>query len=44
MMPRHISIDAGNPYELAQFWSTVTGWPLGDGDVPGDNEEVERNA
>ena len=38
MIPRHITIDAGNPYELARFWSTVTGWPLGDGDEPGDDE------
>ncbi|MEU4294240.1 VOC family protein [Kribbella sp. NPDC026596] len=38
MILRHITIDAGNPYELAQFWSTVTGWPLGDGDEPGDDE------
>ena len=38
MIPRHITIDAGNPYELAKFWSTVTGWPLGDGDEPGDDE------
>ena len=38
MIPRHITIDAGNPYELAHFWSTVTGWPIADGDVPGDDE------
>ncbi|WP_329004023.1 VOC family protein [Kribbella sp. NBC_00709] len=38
MIPRHITIDAGNPYELAQFWSTVTGWPVADGDAPGDDE------
>ena len=38
MIVRHITIDAANPYELAQFWSTVTGWPLADGDVPGDDE------
>jgi hypothetical protein len=38
MILRHITIDAGKPYELAQFWSAVTGWPLGDGDVPGDDE------
>lgn len=40
MIPRHITIDAGNPYELAKFWSTVTGWPLGDGDEPGDAEAL----
>jgi predicted enzyme related to lactoylglutathione lyase len=38
MILRHITIDAGNPFELAQFWSTVTGWPIADGDVPGDDE------
>jgi predicted enzyme related to lactoylglutathione lyase len=38
MILRHITIDSGNPYELAQFWSTVTGWPIADGDVPGDDE------
>lgn len=38
MILRHVTIDAGNPYELAQFWSTVTGWPLGDEDEPGDDE------
>ncbi len=38
MIPHHITIDAANPYELAQFWSTATGWPLGDGDEPGDDE------
>jgi predicted enzyme related to lactoylglutathione lyase len=38
MILRHITIDAANPYELAQFWSTVTGWPLGAEDEPGDAE------
>jgi predicted enzyme related to lactoylglutathione lyase len=38
MILRHITIDSGNPYELAQFWSAVTGWPIADGDVPGDDE------
>lgn len=38
MILRHITIDAENPYELAQFWSTTTGWPLGEGDEPGDDE------
>jgi predicted enzyme related to lactoylglutathione lyase len=37
MILRHITIDAGNPYEIAQFWSTVTGWPLGEEDQPGDD-------
>lgn len=38
MILRHITIDAANPYEVAQFWSAVTGWPLGEGDEPGDDE------
>jgi predicted enzyme related to lactoylglutathione lyase len=38
MILRHITIDAADPYELAQFWSAVTGWPVADGDVPGDEE------
>ncbi|MFF1815725.1 VOC family protein [Kribbella sp. NPDC058245] len=38
MILRHITIDAENPYQLAQFWSTTTGWPLGEGDEPGDDE------
>ncbi|MFI5729995.1 VOC family protein [Kribbella sp. NPDC051587] len=38
MILRHITIDAENPYQLAQFWSTTTGWPLGEGDQPGDDE------
>lgn len=38
MILRHVTIDAGNPYELAQFWSTATGWPLGAEDEPGDDE------
>jgi predicted enzyme related to lactoylglutathione lyase len=38
MIMRHVTIDADNPYELGQFWSTVTGWPLGEGDAPGDDE------
>ena len=28
MILRHMTIDCRNPYELAQFWSTVTGWPV----------------
>jgi predicted enzyme related to lactoylglutathione lyase len=38
MILRHITIDAGDPYELARFWSTVTGWPIADGDQAGDDE------
>jgi len=38
MILRHITIDAENPYDIGQFWSTVTGWPLGAGDEPGADE------
>lgn len=37
-MIRHITIDSGHPYELAQFWSSFTGWPIADGDQPDDDE------
>lgn len=35
---RHVSIDSADPYELANFWSRVTGWPVSDLDSPGDDE------
>jgi hypothetical protein len=38
MIFRHLTIDCANPYELATFWSQVTGWPLSAEDVPGDDE------
>jgi hypothetical protein len=31
---RHVTVGCGDPYELARFWSQVTGWPL--------HEEDER--
>ncbi|BCY09354.1 VOC family protein [Actinoplanes sp. L3-i22] len=35
----HITVDCvGDPYDLAQFWSAVTGNPLSDDDYPGDPE------
>lgn len=37
---RHVTIDCANAYELAQFWSAVTGWPLSDEDFPGDPEAL----
>ncbi|MFI6907596.1 VOC family protein [Nonomuraea sp. NPDC050394] len=37
-----ITIDAANPYELAAWWSEATGLPLGEGDVPGDDEVMLR--
>ncbi|WP_412738640.1 VOC family protein [Krasilnikovia sp. MM14-A1259] len=37
----HITIDCvGDPYDLARFWSLVTGNPIGDDDQPGDPEAV----
>lgn len=35
---QHVTIDSHEPYALAQFWSTVTGWPISDQDEPGDPE------
>jgi len=36
---QHITVDSHRPYELAQFWSMVTGWPISDEDEP-DSDEV----
>ena len=38
MILRHVTFDSANPYELATFWSTVTGWPVSAEDEPGDSE------
>ena len=38
MILRHITVDSSQPYELARFWSEVTGWPLSDEDLPDDDE------
>jgi predicted enzyme related to lactoylglutathione lyase len=38
MLLRHITVDCADPYALATFWSTVTGWPVSDEDAPGDDE------
>jgi len=35
---RHITIDAHDPWRLAQFWAQVTGYTVGDDDNPGDDE------
>ncbi|MFF8813894.1 VOC family protein [Streptomyces pactum] len=35
---QNIAIDCANSYELAQFWSKVTGRPLDPEDRPGDPE------
>jgi predicted enzyme related to lactoylglutathione lyase len=35
---QHITVDCGDPYELARFWSVVTGWPISEVDSPGDDE------
>ncbi|MEV0588534.1 VOC family protein [Nonomuraea sp. NPDC050310] len=37
-----VTIDADDPYELASWWSKATGYPLGEGDVPGDDEVMLR--
>jgi len=36
---QHITVDSHSPYELARFWSTVTGWPISAEDTP-DSDEV----
>jgi hypothetical protein len=33
-----VTVDSADPYELATSWSKVTGWPVSDLDVPGDDE------
>lgn len=38
MRLRHVTIDCADAYELARFWSEVTGWPISDVDEPGDAE------
>lgn len=40
MKLRHVTVDCADPYELATFWSKVTGWPLSDEDDPGDPEAL----
>jgi predicted enzyme related to lactoylglutathione lyase len=40
MRLRHVSVDCADPYELASFWSRVTGWPLSEEDNPGDPEAL----
>jgi predicted enzyme related to lactoylglutathione lyase len=38
MILRHLTIDCADPYELATFWSKVTGWPVSDVDEPSNPE------
>ncbi|GAA1555492.1 VOC family protein [Kribbella sancticallisti] len=38
MILRHVTFDSARPYELATFWSKVTGWPVSDSGEPGDDE------
>jgi hypothetical protein len=40
MRLRHLTFDCADPYALATFWSTVTGWPVSDEDQPGDPEAL----
>ncbi|ONK16231.1 VOC family protein [Streptomyces sp. MP131-18] len=35
---QNVAIDCANAFELAQFWSAVTGHPLDPEDRPGDDE------
>ncbi|MFB7909801.1 VOC family protein [Kitasatospora sp. NPDC059146] len=35
---QNVAVDCANAYELARFWSEVTGRPLGPDDGPGDEE------
>jgi hypothetical protein len=35
---QHITVDSRDPYGLAGFWSSVTGWPISAEDSPGDPE------
>jgi predicted enzyme related to lactoylglutathione lyase len=35
---RHITVDAHDPYALAQFWAQVTGYAITAEDAPGDDE------
>ncbi|MEV4372659.1 VOC family protein [Nonomuraea sp. NPDC049637] len=37
-----VTVDAADPYELANWWSQATGWPLGEGDKPGADEVMLR--
>ena len=37
-----VTIDAADPYGLALWWSKATGLPLGDDEVPGDDEVMLR--
>ncbi|NRQ34058.1 VOC family protein [Nonomuraea sp. NN258] len=37
-----VTLDAADPYEIATWWSRATGWPLGEGDKPGDDEVMLR--
>ncbi|HET8642201.1 MAG TPA: VOC family protein [Pseudonocardiaceae bacterium] len=38
----NVVFDCADPYQLAGFWSRVTGWPLGEDDEPGDPEVIVR--
>jgi len=33
---RHITVDARDPWQLAQFWAEVTGYTVSDEDAPGE--------
>ena len=35
---RHITVDSADPWAQAGFWSQVVGYPVAEGDEPGDDE------
>ena len=43
MILRHVTVDCADPYALATFWSSVTGWPMSDDDNPGDPEALVQS-
>ncbi|WP_020661834.1 VOC family protein [Amycolatopsis benzoatilytica] len=41
---KNITVDSADPWQLAQFWSEVTGQPVDEADKPGDPEVGVRLA
>jgi hypothetical protein len=37
---RHITIDCADPYQLAGYWSQITGWQRHEDDEQGDPEAL----
>lgn len=40
---RHITFDAHDPYELARFWSALTGYTLGDATATDDDVAISAD-